>query len=255
MAYGRDGADLYDRHYGMLCCCHDRAQQRQSVHEPGVSSDTDVFRQVLRIAFISPWAFIGFETVSHSSEEYRFRHSRMFRILVISTVVTTALYIFVILMSVTAYPEGCSGWLDYISRLDEFDGIAGLPAFYAANRYLGQTGVNILMASLLSLVLTSLIGMLRALGRLCYAVAKDGILPERFARLNDRQIPVNAILLVLVVSLPIPFLGRTAIGWIVMPLHLVPRSYKGLLRRRYSRLPGRRAAKNAGSSADSICSS
>ena len=46
-------------------------------------------------------------------------------------------------------------------------------------------------------------------------MAKDGILPERFARLNDRQIPVNAILLVLVVSLPIPFLGRTAIGWIV----------------------------------------
>ena len=74
---------------------------------------------------------------------------------------------------------------------------------------------NILMVSLLSLVLTSLIGMLRALSRLCYAVAQDGILPGRFAALNDKQIPVNAILLVLLVSLPIPFLGRTAIGWIV----------------------------------------
>lgn len=46
-------------------------------------------------------------------------------------------------------------------------------------------------------------------------MAQDGILPERFARLNEKQIPVNAILLVLLVSLPIPFLGRTAIGWIV----------------------------------------
>ena len=182
---------------------------------PAFLPDTGVLRQIVRIAFISPWAFIGFETVSHSAEEYKFKHSNIFRILVISVAVTTALYIFVILLSVTAYPEGCTGWMDYISRLDEFEGIAGLPAFYAANHYLGHTGVSILMVSLLSLVLTSMIGMLRALSRLCYAVAQDGILPRRFAALNDKQIPVNAILLVLIVSLPIPFLGRTAIGWIV----------------------------------------
>lgn len=182
---------------------------------PAFLPDTSVLRQVMRIAFISPWAFIGFETISHSAEEYKFKHSNMFRVLVISAAVTTALYIFIVLMSVTAYPAGCSGWMDYISRLDEFEGIAGLPAFYAANHYLGGAGVNILMLSLLSLVLSSLIGMLRVLSRLCYAVAQDGILPSRFAALNDKQVPVNAILLVLIVSLPIPFLGRTAIGWIV----------------------------------------
>ncbi|MBR6351845.1 MAG: amino acid permease, partial [Firmicutes bacterium] len=183
--------------------------------DPAFLPNVSVFRQVIRIAFISPWAFIGFETVSHSAAEYGFEYKKIFRILVISTAVTTALYVFIILLSVTAYPEGCSGWLDYISRLDEFDGIAGLPAFFAANYYLGQAGVFILMASLLSLVLTSLIGMIRALSRLCYAVAQDGILPERFAKLNDKQIPANAILLVLLVSLPLPFIGRTAIGWIV----------------------------------------
>ena len=182
---------------------------------PDFLPDTSVFRQIVHIAFISLWAFIGFETISHSAAEYRFKHSSMFRVLVISVAVTTALYIFVILLSVSAYPEDCSSWLDYISRLDEYEGISGLPAFYAANYYLGPVGVNILMVSLLSLVLTSLIGMLRALSRLCYAVAQDGILPERFSRLNDKQIPVNAILLVLLVSLPIPFIGRTAIGWIV----------------------------------------
>ena len=182
---------------------------------PAFIPDKNTFRQVIRIAFISPWAFIGFETISHSAAEYRFKHSNMFRVLIISVVVTTALYIFIILLSVSAYPPECSGWLDYITHLDRFEGIAGLPAFYAANHYLGQTGVNILMASLLALVLTSLIGMLRTLSRLCFAVAQDGILPERFTRLNEKQIPVNAILLVLLVSLPIPFIGRTAIGWIV----------------------------------------
>ena len=183
--------------------------------EPAFVPDKEAFRQVVRIAFLSPWAFIGFESVSHSASEYRFEHANMFRVLAISLIVTTALYIFVILLSITAYPEGCSSWLDYISRLDEFDGIAGLPAFYAAHYYLGDAGVYILMASLLSLVLTSLIGMLRTVSRLCYSVAQDGILPERFARLSNKQIPVNAILLAVVVSLPIPFLGRTTIGWVV----------------------------------------
>ncbi|MBQ7487942.1 MAG: APC family permease, partial [Clostridia bacterium] len=182
---------------------------------PAFVPNANALKQIIRIAFISPWAFIGFESVSHSAAEYRFKHSSMFRVLVISLVVTTALYIFVILLSVTAYPESCSSWLDYIRRLDEFDGIEGLPAFYAANYYMGSTGIGILMLSLLALVLTSLIGMLRTVSRLCYAVAQDGILPERFAKLNDKQIPVNAIVLVLLVSLPIPFVGRTAIGWIV----------------------------------------
>ena len=182
---------------------------------PAFLPDKNVLKQVVKIAFISPWAFIGFETISHTSEECSFKSSKMFRILVISAAVTTALYIFIILLSVTAYPKECSSWLDYISRLDEFEGIAGLPAFYAAEHYLGSVGVNILMVSLLALVLTSLIGMLRALSRLCYSVAQDGILPKRFSKLNVKQIPVNAILLVLLVSLPIPFLGRTAIGWIV----------------------------------------
>ena len=183
--------------------------------QPAFVPDKEAYQQVVRIAFLSPWAFIGFESVSHSASEYRFKHSNMFRILIASLIVTTALYIFVLLLSVSAYPEGCSSWLDYITRLDEFEGIAGLPAFYAAHYYLGDAGVYILMASLASLVITSLIGMLRAVSRLCYSVAQDGILPKRFAQLNDKHIPANAILLAVIVSLPIPFLGRTAIGWIV----------------------------------------
>ena len=183
--------------------------------DPAYIPDKSVLQQIIRIAFISPWAFIGFESVSHSAAEYKFKHTRMFRILLISLIVITALYIFVILLSVTAYPEGCTSWLDYISRLDEFDGIAGLPAFYAAHYYLGNAGVYILMAALLALVLSSLIGMLRAVSRLCYSVAKDNILSERFAKLSKKQIPVYAILLAVLVSLPIPFLGRTTIGWIV----------------------------------------
>ena len=182
---------------------------------PAFVPDKSAFQQVVRIAFISPWAFIGFESVSHSAAEYKFRHKNMFNVLFVSLIVITALYLFIIIMSVSAYPESCSSWFDYISRLDEFDGIEGLPAFYAAYHYLGNKGLYILMASLIALVISSLIGMLRALSRLCYAVALDGVIPATFSKLNNKEIPVNSILLVLLLSLPIPFLGRTPIGWIV----------------------------------------
>jgi len=182
---------------------------------PAFVPDKNAIRQILRIAFISPWAFIGFESVAHYSDRYTFKNSKLFKVLLCSLIVTTALYIFIILLSITAYPEGCANWLDYIRNLDNFEGIAGLPAFYAASYYLGDAGVFILMASLLSLVITSLIGMMRVVSNLCYAVALDGILPKFFTKMNSKQIPYNTILMVVVVSLPIPFVGRTAIGWIV----------------------------------------
>lgn len=184
--------------------------------DPAFIADKSVFRQIIRIAFISPWAFIGFESITNNATGGGLiRQDRMFRILVASLSVSTALYILTMFLSISAYPKGCSGWLDYISRLDEFEGISGLPAFFAARYYLGDAGVYILMASLMSLVLTSLIGMLRAVSRLVFAVSKDGIFSERYSRLNSKGIPANAIQLAVTVSLPIPFVGRTAIGWIV----------------------------------------
>ena len=185
------------------------------IYDPSFIPDRLPISQIIHITMISPWAFIGFENITHSSEEYNFRISSLYKILFAAVITTTALYLFVILLSVSAYPAGCSSWLDYISRLNEFSSIEGLPAFYAADYYMGSTGIHILMACLLALVLTSLIGNLRALSRLFYAVSRDGILPERFAQLNEKDIPANAMLLVAALSLIIPFLGRTTIGWIV----------------------------------------
>lgn len=66
-------------------------------------------------------AFIGFETVTQSAAEYRFEHGKLFRIMFVAVVVTTALYVFVILMSISAYPEGCANWMDYICHLERYE--------------------------------------------------------------------------------------------------------------------------------------
>lgn len=183
--------------------------------EPRYVPDSTAFSQIIHIAVISPWAFIGFESISHSAEEMNFRHTRFFRILVITVISTTLLYIFVTLLSVTAFPPEYDSWLDYIRNRQSLEGIKALPAFYAANHYMGRAGVDILMASLLCLILTSLVGNITAVSRLLFALARDSVIPRRYARVNRQGVPGRAIALVVAVSAFFPFLGRTAIGWIV----------------------------------------
>ena len=84
--------------------------------EPGFAPDGLPLAQIAKIASISPGAFIGFESVTHSSTEFKFPKKRVFGVLALSILISTALYIFVTLLSVTAYPPACSNWFEYRSR-------------------------------------------------------------------------------------------------------------------------------------------
>ena len=190
---------------------HDKGFSYSPMYTEGSSS----FAQIIRIAAISPWAFIGFENISHFSEEYNFPLKKVRGVLISSVVITTVLYLFVSLLSISAYPPEYESWLAYIRDMGNLEGIKAVPAFYAANHYLGQAGVNVLMCALFGVILTSLIGNMLALSRLLFAVGREGDAPKFLSKLNKNGIPQNAVLTVAAISVIIPFLGRTAIGWIV----------------------------------------
>ena len=182
---------------------------------PSFVPDTNALSSICFIAVVSPWAFIGFESISHSVEGFSFLHRKSFSIFLCSVLTSTALYVFIILLSVSAYPPEYDSWISYLKDLGNLQGLKALPPFYAAEHYLGSAGTVMLMAALLALIITSLIGNMVALSRLLYAVAKDDMIPTRYAQLNKAHIPVNAVRIVTVISVFIPFVGRAAIGWIV----------------------------------------
>ena len=200
---------------GIIVCFVAAITGSRNFMQPAFLPESSAFSQIVKIACISPWAFIGFESVSHSVEEFSFHRSKISRILAVSVISTGLLYILIILLSVTAYPPQYDSWLSYIRDLPNLQGIDALPAFYAARHYLGNTGITILMLSLLSLIFTSFIGNTTALSRLIYALAKDEVMPSRFCSFNKHGIPHKAIILIAAISVFVPFLGRTAIGWIV----------------------------------------
>ena len=133
--------------FGYLCARQRRVANGFTV-QPAYIPDASALSQVVKIAVISPWAFIGFESISHGTEEFRFEHEKIRRVLLVAVVSTLALYVFVTLLSVTAYPPQYDSWLAYIRDLDNLEGIQALPAFYAASHYLGGFGVTLLMLSL-----------------------------------------------------------------------------------------------------------
>ncbi|MBO7675171.1 MAG: amino acid permease [Atopobiaceae bacterium] len=182
---------------------------------PAFMSKSSALSQISYITYLSPWAFIGFESVSHYSEEFAFDRRRLRRTFLIAIVVVTLLYVALLVLSISAYPPRYHNWLEYIQDLGNLSGLQALPAFYAAEYYLGDMGITILALVLLALVISSLLGNLVVLSRLFYSLSKDHILPARFSRVNASGVPWCGILLAAGISLVIPLVGRTAIGWIV----------------------------------------
>ena len=182
---------------------------------PAFASESISLKNIFRVALVSPWAFIGFENISNATKDFAFSRKKSYPILRASVLTTTALYIFVILLSASAYSEQYSSYYAYISDLGNLKGIDALPPFFVARYYLGGFGVALLFASLFALIITSFIGNVFALSRLIQASASQGALPHYLSKTTPLGIPANAIKLITAISLFIPFLGRTAIGWIV----------------------------------------
>lgn len=200
---------------GITICFAGSVIKHDMSYEPLFIPDQSALSQTIRIAVITPWAFIGFENISHFTTEFSFSRKKSFKILIWAVILTTLLYVFVMILSVTAYPPQYNSWMEYIKDRNNLSGLDALPAFYAARHYFGNFGVMTLIASLAALIITSLIGNTFALSRLFYTMGKDGIFPKCVSDLNEQGIPVCGFRLIFLVSLVIPFLGRTAIGWIV----------------------------------------
>ena len=180
---------------------------------PAFSTGSPKAVQILRILAMVPWAFVGFEAVVQSSSEFRFPVKRTFSLLLAAILLSALTYILLAVLPILALPDGYSNWKEYIAALPNLDGIAGMPVFSAAKKALGRLGVAVIGGAMLSGQLTALFATYIAVSRLMRAMSDDNMIPQWFGKCNGEGTPVNAILTVMCISLPIPFLGRTVIGW------------------------------------------
>ncbi|MBO4396178.1 MAG: amino acid permease [Eubacterium sp.] len=187
----------------------------QTTVKPLFQPDSSAVTQVFNIITLAPWAFIGFESVSHSSREFKFNSGKTFLILALAITTGYFAYTFLNDMAVLAHPSAFADWHDYISNLGEVSGRASMPVFSAVHIAAGDVGVIILTVTVFAGILTGIIGNTVASSRLVFAMSRNGILPEWFKEQAKDTTPKNAVIFIAIVSAVMPFFGRTAIGWIV----------------------------------------
>ncbi len=183
--------------------------------KPYFSPDKGCFSQVINIIVLAPWAFIGFESVSHSVEGFKFKIEKFKGLLVFSVCTISIAYMLLTYLAATIRPDEYSNWAEYIADLNNVSGLKSLPVFYGIWKSMGNVGISLLAVVIGAGIITGIVGNLIAASRLMVSMSKEKILPKWFSELTDSGLPKNAILFLFAISVVIPFFGRTAIGWIV----------------------------------------
>ena len=180
---------------------------------PAFMDDVNPVMQISRILALMPWAFVGFEAITHSSGEFRFPLKRTAAVLVAAIVVSTFVYLFLALLPVVTLDADHRSWIEHIKELPKLSGIRSVPVFASAEHLLGRRGVALMSTLMIAGQITGIIASIVAISRLMHAMSNSNILPKWLGELNSAGIPRNAILFIVGISCVIPFFGRTAIGW------------------------------------------
>ena len=171
---------------------------------------------ILSILAISPWAFVGFDTIPQAAEEFNFSPAKSLFIMVIAIVFGAFAYVALNMITISILPPGFNSWVDYIAASKTVSGLMTLPTFYSTYLLLGEAGLFVLSAAVIGAILSGLLGFYMATSRLLFAMARDKVIPQTFSKLHSKyKTPRNAILFILAVSVIAPFMGRTVLGWIV----------------------------------------
>ena len=164
--------------------------------------------QILMIVALIPWAFIGFETISQYTNEFKENSRRAFALMVAAIICAAVVYILMTCLATLRFPDQFRSSITYIKSLDNLTGLWRVPTFFVVTETFGSSGLWILCAVISSALITSMIGYYRATANLTQTFAANGILPKWFATRR------NALIFLFATSIIVPFFGRTVVGWL-----------------------------------------
>ena len=173
---------------------------------PGFPEGKSWWAGVFSIVAMAPWAFIGFDCIPQSAEEYNFSHRKSTFIMISAILIAAILYIAV--CTVTAV--GVEPWQELLAQRNNW------PTGYVVRNTLGIAGIVFLGIAMFCAVVSGMNAFYISTSRLMYAMAKAGSMPGWFGKLSSKYgTPVNAIWFVMAMSLFAPWFGREILLWIV----------------------------------------
>jgi amino acid transporter len=165
---------------------------------------TDSYKGILGVLVIVPTMMVGFDVIPQSAEEIDLPFEQIGKLLVFSILLALAWYMLII----WGVSMGLSGAERQVSSLPTADATAAV---------LGTAwGGKLLILGGVGGILTSWNAFLIGGSRAIYALAQAGQLPAALGVLHPRfNTPHRAVILIGVLSMLAPLLGRQALVWLV----------------------------------------
>jgi len=171
--------------------------------------------QIMTVVVLAPWLFVGFETVTRAISETGLSIKRIFISAGTAIAFGAMVYAAMVIFSNCGIPETYRTWGDYMAAGGEKLAFDGLLTLYGVRRHMGDFGLVMYCLAYFSALTGCCIGYMAAASHTLRLMAKDRLAPESFARENKEGVPVNALILLAVVSFPVFFLGMNMISWAV----------------------------------------
>lgn len=160
---------------------------------------------VLSILALTPWLFVGFDTIPQTAEEFAFEHHKSRNLMLYAIVCGILIYSAVVLAVavIIPYPDLLGqnhAWTTGAVADMAFPGWGGL-----------VLGVPVLAG-----IFTGINGFFMATTRLLFSMGRGRFLPSWFTEVHPKYgTPYKGILFTLALVLVAPWFGRAALGWIV----------------------------------------
>ena len=164
---------------------------------------------IFSIVILAPWAFVGFEVVSLETVHFKFKMHKTKWLVCAAILLGSFMYISMSVIAASIVPDGYAAWQDYLADLGKFSNYAAIPTFNAAKALIGDTGLIVMGLTVISAIITSVIGFYRASSRILTNMAEDHILTRSFEK------PSFCFIFVMIVSILLSLFGRNVLGWVV----------------------------------------
>ena len=173
--------------------------------EPLFAEDKSAFSCVLIILALTPWLYVGFDTIPQTAEEFRFSPAKARDLMLLSIICGAILYTLVTLC--------VAGYIPYKELLSQNHAWA---TGWIADQVFGRFGGVALTIPVLAGILTGMNGFFMATTRLLFSMGRSKFLPGFFAAVHPRyNTPYKSVIFTLALCLIVPWFGRAALGWIV----------------------------------------
>ena len=170
-------------------------------------STGSMIKNIISVAVITPFYFIGFDVIPQAAEEINVPLKKIGKMLILSVVMAVAFYALVIVA------VGLVMTPDAIVASQEATGLVTADAMAAAFGTSAMAKVIIVggMCGIITSWNSFMIGGSRAM----YSMAESYMIPKTFAKLHPKfKTPINSLYLIGILTMIAPFAGRKMLVWI-----------------------------------------